>query len=40
MLKYFENVYVFNEIFLNAMPICTPCLFLPHWALVQNVVMY
>jgi len=37
-LKYFRNVYVFNELFQNA--ICTPCLFLPHGAMAQNLVMY
>jgi len=38
-IKYFGNVYVFNEIFKDAMPLCMPCLFLPNWAMAQNLVM-
>src|SRR6218665_3673886 len=29
-MKYFGNVYVFNKIFQNAMPLCLICFFLPH----------
>lgn len=35
-MKYFGDVYVFNEIFQNAMPLYMPRLFLPHWSLTQN----
>jgi len=38
-MKYFGNIFVFNEIFQNAMPFCTPCLFLPHGAMALNLVM-
>jgi len=39
MLKYFGNISVFNEIFQNAMPFCTLCLFLPRGAMTQSLVM-
>jgi len=29
-MKYFGNICVFDEIFQNAMPFCTPCSCLPH----------
>jgi len=38
-MKYFENISVFNEIFQNALPFLTPCLFLPHGVMAQNLVM-
>jgi len=38
-MKYFVNISVFNEIFQNVMPFCTPGLFLPGGAMAQDLVM-
>jgi len=38
-MKYFGNISVFNEIFQNAMPFCTSCLFLPRGVMAQNLMM-
>src|SRR6218665_1957296 len=37
--KYFKNICVFNEIYQNAISLCTPCLFLPYGAIAQNLVL-
>jgi len=38
-MKYFGNVYVFNEIFQNAMPWCSTCFCRPNGPLYIFLVM-